>query len=72
MAHKQHAPSDAPAKVDPIAALYTAIVQAAEQNWQVYGTPEPERVRLRPGVLAVAKEATDRLRAEHAMRAGRP
>lgn len=55
-------------RLDPIAALHTAIVQAAEQNWEVYGIPEAERSRLRPGVLAIAEEATSRLRAEHAAR----
>ncbi len=69
---RKHAPSNEPAAVDAIEQLRQSIIQASEENWQVYGTPEAERVRLRPGVLAIAEEATSRLRGEHAMRAGRP
>ena len=58
--------------VDPITALHDAIIQASEENWSAHAVPEAERSRLRPGVAALAKNATDRLRVEHAMRAGRP
>ncbi len=58
--------------VDPIVALHDALIRAQEENWSAHGVSEQERVRLRPGVAAIARTATDRLRAEHAMRAGRP
>ncbi len=64
--------SNEPAAVDEITALHDAIIQASEESWSANGVSEQERVRLRPGVAALAKNATDRLRVEHAMRAGRP
>lgn len=68
---RKHAPSAAaPAVLDPIEALRRAIIQAAEQKWELYAMPEAERVHLRPGVLAIANEATARLRAEHVARIG--
>lgn len=57
-------------RLDPITALHDAIIEAAEQNWAVNGVSEPERVRLRVGVAAIARAATNRLRAEHAAREG--
>ncbi len=64
--------SNKAADVDPITTLGHAILEAAEQSWEAHAVDEQERVRLRPGVAAIARTATDRLRAEHAMRAGRP
>jgi len=60
------------ADVDPITLLHHAIIQAQEENWSAHGVSEAERAALRPRVAALAKNATDRLRVEHAMRAGRP
>ena len=68
MVTRKHAPSDAPAEVDEIAALEAAIVLASEQSWAWHGVSEQERVRLRPGVAAIAQAATAQLRAEHAAR----
>jgi len=58
--------------VDPITALHDAIIQASEESWSANGVSEQERAALRPRVAALAKNATDQLRVEHAMRAGRP
>ncbi len=58
------------APLDPITALHTAIVQAAEQNWQWHAVSEAERAHLRPGVAAQAKAVSDKLRTEYAMRGG--
>jgi len=73
MATRKHAPSEVlAAPNDPINLLHDAIIQASEQRWDFYNVPEAERVRLRPGVATLAKSVADRLRVEHAMRAGRP
>lgn len=58
--------------LDPIAALEAAIVTAQEENWSAHGVSEAERVRLRPSVAAIAKNAADRLRSEHAARTAQP
>ncbi len=70
MARKQHAPSDAPAEVDAIAALHDAIIQASEQNWEWNNVSAEERARLRPNIARQAKATADQLRAEHAARSG--
>ncbi len=65
---RKHAPSNEPAEVDEIEALRRAIIEASEQNWAWNDVPVHERERLRPDVLAIAEEATSRLRAEHIAR----
>lgn len=68
MATRKHAPSNAPADLDPIAALGRAIVAAQEENWHVHGVSASEQARLRPIVAQQAKAVTDQLRAEHVAR----
>ncbi|HXG54020.1 MAG TPA: hypothetical protein VNJ03_01455 [Vicinamibacterales bacterium] len=58
------------APLDPIGALEAAIVAASEQSWEWNGVPHKERAALRPGVAAIAKNAADQLRSEHAARTG--
>ncbi len=65
MAPRTKTPIAAPADLDPIAALHDAIIEAAEQTWRAHDVSADEQARLRPGVLAIAEEATSRLRAEH-------
>ncbi len=72
MKTRTHAPADAPTTLDPITVLHMAVVQAAEQTWELHGTPEAERERLRPGVAALAQAAADRLRSEHLARTAQP
>lgn len=51
-----------------ITALERAILEGKEQLWDVYGVPEEERARQRPGIAQFAKHVCDGLRAEHAAR----
>lgn len=54
-----------PKPVDPIEALRLAMIEASEERWRWSDVPEAERVRLRPGVAALANNVTNQLRAEH-------
>ncbi len=63
-----------PLPVDPglqqIADLERNIVKGSDERWAVFGVSLEEIERVRPAVVRLAKAVADRLRAEHAARAG--